>query len=98
VVVRFYPVTAGIPFATGKTDATGAYRLSSEGGKDGAAVGKHRVVINWPPRERTDDRERRPLEPGPLIPLPYTVANDTPLLVEVKSGGEQTIDLPLEQK
>jgi hypothetical protein len=103
VNVTFYPDSEGaeqLPYATGKTDASGRYALTSVSGKAGALVGKNRVVVNWPLRERRDDRDRGPPPPppGPPIPLPYTVASQTPLLVEVKAGGRQTIDLPLQQK
>jgi hypothetical protein len=94
VVVTFYPDTErkeGLPYARGKTDATGTYTLAAANGRSGAVVGKHRVVVKWPPRERGDNRERTP-----SIPLRYTVAVDTPLIREVKAGGPQTIDLVLE--
>jgi hypothetical protein len=101
VMVRFYPVVDGninAPYATGTTDAGGVYRLTSRDGKDGAMVGKHRVVINWPPRERpVDPAKRPPPAPDIVIPLVYTVASDTPLLVEVKGDHPQTIDLPLQK-
>jgi hypothetical protein len=99
VKVWFHPMTEGdegLPYATGVTDNEGAYKLTSNNGKDGAMVGKHRVVIDWPPRERTDDRTRPPPAQGPPIPLPYTQASATPFILEVKAGGPQTIDLPLQ--
>ena len=98
VKVWFHPLTEGkegLPYATGLTDSAGVYQLTSNNGQDGALVGKHRVVIDWPPRERTDDRSRPPPPQGPPIPLPYTQASATPLILEVKAGGPQTIDLPL---
>jgi hypothetical protein len=98
VKVWFYPLTEGntdLPFATGTTDSSGVYTLTSNNGRDGAMVGKHRVVLNWPVRERTDDRTRPPPPQGPVIPIPYTQATDTPFIFEVKPGGAQTIDLPM---
>ena len=62
-------------------------------GTPGALVGKCRVVVNWPPRER-DDSKPAPKEPSPSIPIKYTVAKDTPLEFEVKEGSNK-IDLPL---
>jgi hypothetical protein len=99
VVVTFYPDSEGKdspPHARGTTDASGHYQLTTQDSRPGAVIGKHRVVVNWPPRERTDDPAKAPPKPpGPPIPLKYTVASDTPLLFEVKAGGAQTIDLPL---
>jgi hypothetical protein len=99
VKVAYYPVSEGReqpPYATGMTDTSGTYTLTLENGKTGALVGKNRVVVNWPLRERGSDRDKAPPPPpGPPIPIQYTVATETPLIVEVKSGGRQTIDLPL---
>jgi hypothetical protein len=95
VIVTYFPATdefEGLGFARGTTDAHGRYTLETDG-KPGAAVGKNRVVVRWP-RERNDDRAAGG-KGGQTIPLPYTVANDTPLTVEVRSGSPQAIDLPL---
>jgi hypothetical protein len=93
VRVTFYPDSEepDMPFATGTTDASGAYTLIRAGGKPGALVGKNRVVVSWP----TPVRHGEPL-PGPAIPVQYTVADETPLIFEVKEGGRQTIDLKLQ--
>jgi hypothetical protein len=98
VIVTFYPDSEASeqpPYARGTTDEAGTYTLTRTTGEAGALVGKHRVVVNWPPPERRDDRPPPP-PPSPAIPLPYTVATQTPLLVEVKAGPRQTIDLPLQ--
>jgi hypothetical protein len=100
VVVTFYPDSEGkeqLPYARGTTDAAGAYALATMDGKPGALVGKNRVVVNWPLRERRDDKGPPPPPPGPPIPIAYTVATETPLVVEVKAGPRQTIDLPLKK-
>jgi hypothetical protein len=97
-IVTFYPVSEGArqpPYSRGKTDDTGKYTLATVDGSPGALVGQHRVVVDWPPRERGSDQAKRP--PGPPIPLQYTVASDTPLVIEVKPGGRQTIDLHLQR-
>jgi hypothetical protein len=99
VEVTFYPDYEGgkqLPYATGKTDSSGKYTLNLQSGKPGALVGKNRVVVNWPLPERRDD-QKRPPPPGPMIPVLYTVAGDTPLRMEVKSGDRQIIDLILKQ-
>jgi hypothetical protein len=100
VKVTFYPDSEApeqLPYATGSTDAAGVYTLTAVTGRPGALVGKNRVVVNWPPRERSDDPNRPPSPPpGPAIPVQYTVAGQTTLIVEVKAGPKQTIDLPLQ--
>jgi hypothetical protein len=97
VMVSFYPDNDGpkqLPYATGVTDSNGKYTLATPSGTLGALVGKNRVVINWPLPERREDGARTP-PPGPPIPLPYTTVTQTPLIVEVKAGAPQNIDLPL---
>jgi hypothetical protein len=97
VIVTFYPVTEGIeglPFARGTSDANGVYELADADGKPGAVVSKSRVVVRWPRERGAGDR----LADDKLtIPLRYTVANDTPLFVEVQPGGPQVIDLALKK-
>jgi hypothetical protein len=99
VVVRFYPESEAnnqLPYSTGKTDAAGRYKLTSVDGPAGAVVGRHRVVVSRPPRERPSDLDKPPPEEtGPDIPVAYTVADKTPLVITVKSGDRQTIDLRL---
>ena len=98
VVVYFYPDDTGpeqLPFARGTTDGSGNYKLTSSQGAPGVLVGRNRVVVNWPPRERSDDPAARSRPLGPPIPIPYTQASDTPLIVEVKAGGPQTINLTI---
>ena len=97
VHVWFYPDGDGKeqpPYATGVTDPRGLYTLTAVTGKRGALAGKNHVVVNRPPRGRSDDAMNPP-SPGPLIPVAYTQAAETPLLIEVKAGPKQTIDLPL---
>jgi hypothetical protein len=97
-MVRFYPLSDGanqLPYSTGLTDATGAYQLTFADNKAGALVGRSRVVVYWPPRDRGSDGKPPPPDPSPVIPLRYTSVLDSPLTVEVNGGGKQTIDLPL---
>ena len=82
------------PYASGTTDSSGVYHLTAETGKPGALVGKHRVVVNWAVPERNPNK--RPSPPlRPLIPLRYTAADDTTIIVEVKSGPKQTINIEI---
>jgi hypothetical protein len=95
MMVRFYPTTddkVQHPYATGMTDAAGEYTLSRQPNKPGALVGKNRVVVYPPSR---DVRGNAP-EPSVSIPIHYASASDSPLIVEVKAGGPNTIDLALE--
>src|SRR5262249_49842706 len=100
VVVTFYPVTDerdGLPVPKGTTDTAGHYTLTLPDGKPGAVIGQNRVVVNWPPRERSDTpgtQTKRPVQP--FIPVRYTVASETPLIYEVKAGAAQVIDLTLD--
>jgi hypothetical protein len=100
VEVTFFPVqeqAQGLPVARGTTDSDGKFTLATLDGKKGAIAGPNRVVVNWPSRERGSDREEPQKRPPFIIPLRYTAAADTPLLVEVQPGGPQTIDLELER-
>jgi len=99
VIVTFYPDDTGreqLPYALATSDDSGRYKLATPEGKPGALVGRNRVVVHWPLPERGADQGPRPRAvTGPQIPIPYTQAGQTPLVVEVKAGGPQTIDLPL---
>jgi hypothetical protein len=94
VTVIFYPDSEGaqLPVSTATTNAAGEYALTMPNGKPGAVVGKHRVVVSWPAPERDLDKPPPP-PPTPRIPVEYTVASQTPLVVEVKEGERQTINL-----
>ncbi len=94
VKVVFYPESADseqLPSAAGLTDETGAYALILPNGKAGAVVGKNRVVINYP----VPERHAKGAPPSPTIPLRYTAA-ETALIVEVKDGERQVINLNLD--
>lgn len=102
VVVRFYPLhEQGMkqrPYATGVADGPRAeFELVSQEGEPGALVGPNKVVINWPSRDMRDPKDTRLQEriDKIAIPLRYTSVTTTPLLVEVKSGEGQTINLDL---
>jgi hypothetical protein len=101
VMVRFYPISEGkeqLPYASGRTDAAGIYSLTHQGNKPGALVGRNRAVVSWPSRDLLGVGRDGPAPPppGPPIPMQYTVADETPLTVEVKAGDRQAIDLSLE--
>jgi hypothetical protein len=95
-MVRFYPLgdeKKQLPYATGMTDAGGFFTLTHGDDEPGALVGSSRVVVSWP------SRDMRGAQPAPTFPIPlrYTVADLSPLTVEVKSGGPQTFDFVLEE-
>jgi hypothetical protein len=95
MMVRFYPISDDKlqhPFATGITDAAGEYTLARQQNKPGALVGKNRVVVYPPSRDLLGGTPA----PSVSIPLHYASASESPLIVEVKAGGPNTIDLPLE--
>ena len=95
MMVRFYPISddkVQHPYATGMTNAAGEYTLARHPNQPGALMGKNRVVVYAPSR---DMRGSAP-EPSASIPIRYASATDSPLIVEVKAGGPNTIDLPLE--
>ena len=58
VSIAFVP-TSGRP-ASGITNATGQFTLSTFGNRDGAVLGSHKVVLAEPP----DDAQPMPGEPG----------------------------------
>jgi hypothetical protein len=94
-VVTFYPIVPpGEPrqvFSRATTDAAGKYTLTSEDGKPGAVVGKHKVVVSWPVRSGHEVAKN----PPPFaIPLRYTVVAETPLEKQVVAGPN-TIDVDL---
>jgi hypothetical protein len=100
VMVRFYPIDGGreqLPSASALTDAGGVYNLRHSD-QPGALVGRSRAVVSWPSRDLLDAGRggSARLIPDPPIPLRYTVAGETPLIVDVKAGGRQTINLSLE--
>jgi hypothetical protein len=96
-IVEFYPVgaaaQAALPFSRGQTDADGHYKLTCDNQQAGAVVGKHRVVVRPAPTERDPDALPR-RSPASAIPVPYTVASQTPLQVEV-AVGQAVHDLAL---
>jgi hypothetical protein len=83
--------------ATGKTDDQGKYTLMYEyRGKEGpgAAAGWHRVVV----LDSKVGMAPQGQEPKPsAVPYAYGNFSTTPLVVEVKVGGPQTIDLEVKK-
>lgn len=88
--VVFFP-EAGTPGpqAVGTIESDGTFHMQTIG-RDGAAVGRHRVLVHC-------RRPARPEEQGPagvppsesLIPGKFSVLEDSPLRFEVKEGDNQ---------
>jgi hypothetical protein len=70
------------PRARGMTDDAGHYRLRTDNGDDGGAVGKHRVCLVDPDASPTAKRR---------VPLRYEDFDKTPLRADVHPGP-QTLD------
>lgn len=98
VNVNFQPV-GGRP-ASGTTDASGTYTLSTFGTDDGAVPGTHKVYLSVsqttpPPMPGTPEAEAfKP--PAPPYPEQYGSADTTPLTVEV-AAGKTDYDLDLKE-
>lgn len=99
VVVTFIPEVerdAAALRSLAQTDRHGRYRLRNEKQQEGAAVGKHRVIVEdlailSAPRSADGTVVQRPR--ARFLPA-YSDPLRTPLVVEVKPG-EQTLDLEL---
>jgi len=95
--VTFLPEAAGSQSATGITDASGEYQLSTFGKNDGALVGKHRVNVvaraafegKLPPGAGEAMLEEFQAAGKPLIPQKYFNVETSGLSFEVESGSNQ---------
>jgi hypothetical protein len=100
--VTFLPDAAGSQSATGITDASGEYQLSTFGKNDGALVGKHRANVvaraafegKLPPGAGEAMLEEFQSVGKPLIPQKYFNVETSGLSFDVQSGSNQ-IDLVL---
>jgi hypothetical protein len=102
VVIDFVPQgTEALPVSTGDTDTEGHFKLKCAD-KDGAVIGKHKVVIH-------PGRPRGPRDPAPApgtstpvppktnppVPTGYTIATSTPLEMEVTADKHLGYDFNL---
>jgi hypothetical protein len=100
VMVQFVPDVTGpsdAPTASGYTDENGHFKLTHDGDRPGAAVGKYRVVVLQGRGGRASDDPDAPVlppPPGPRLPPQYAVAAQTPLRQGV-TAAQHTYDLPL---
>ena len=82
------------PGSSGKTNDKGEYTLTSDTGRTGALVGKHRVSVSLmnPGTGESDDRRR----PGQLVnQVPVRYNGKTELTYEVPAGGTGKADFTL---
>ena len=94
--IRFVPVEASLPAATGQTDEKGNYTLTYQDGtnRPGAVPGKYKVTL-------MSGASRVPMANSKgmkSIPARYAEAAKTPLEVEVTATNGQTIPLVVEAK
>jgi hypothetical protein len=98
-IVSFQPLEAsrdaGIG-STGKTDANGQYRLKTADGKDGAIVGKHKVVITHLTQQAGEGDQRPPRGGWPMAEkVPEEYNSKSKLTFEVLPAGTTEADFPL---
>jgi len=102
----------GQPVATGTTDDSGKYTLTTYETGDGAVEGDYIAVVTKVPQAKTaesDDEHGVDAEfdaeshaadeeegSKSLLPAKYATANSSDLQVTVKAGESNSIDLPLE--
>ncbi len=106
--VSFIPQSEGGQQATGTTDASGKFVLSTVDPRDGAMPGKYKVVIA--PNTRVDEAQdgmsadeamaadaaaaaKKPKAKGSQFPEQYTRLDKTPLTQEVPSKGPVLFEL-----
>jgi len=87
--------------ALGTTDAEGKYKLTTYKDNDGAAEGKHKVVVTKriyeekPSKYHTPEEPSMLLVPKDLLPKKYSKVTTTDIEVSVSTTGpnEETIEL-----
>ena len=86
--VVFFP-EAGVPGpqAVGAIQSNGTFRMQTIG-RDGAAVGRHRVMVHCR-RPLRPEEERQMIVPESLIPEKYSSESNSPLRFEVKRGDNE---------
>ncbi len=92
-IAREGSIDAG-PGSSGKTNDKGEYALTSDTGRTGALVGKHRVSVSLmnPGAGDSDDRRR----PGQLVnQVPVRYNGKTELTYDVPAGGTNKADFSL---
>lgn len=92
-VAKAGSIDAG-PGSSGKTNEKGEYTLTSDTGRRGALVGKHRVSVSLMARGTGETDERR--RPGTVVnQVPVRYNGKTELTYEVLPGGTGKADFNL---
>ncbi len=97
VTVGLYPAggasAKGTP-GSGTTDESGAFEIRSSGGP-GVSPGSYKVVLSAPPPMIDYANQKGP--PKPAVDLPKNLMSDSTSdrIVEVKSSGENVVDISL---
>jgi hypothetical protein len=97
--VTFMPLDDGktVP-ARGKTDSVGSFVLSTYGDKDGAPVGKYKVLVSVNTAVEVEPGVLAPEPEGGFkspIPVKYNNVKTTDILVEVKDGDPNDFKIDL---
>ncbi|HUT93657.1 MAG TPA: hypothetical protein VMY37_29605 [Thermoguttaceae bacterium] len=88
VNVGFIPDGEGARPASGTTDASGKFSLSTFKSGDGATLGKHTVVITEPTDSTTTDDYSLPDESARRFPAKYENSRTSGLSATVEKGKE----------
>src|SRR5262249_21383008 len=95
-MVTFHPEKPGNP-GQAASEADWTYILNTYGSHDGALVGKHTVTIErYLPPMPTQPGGKLPSSKS-SVPAKYAKRETSPFKVEVKSGTNNVIDLPVEK-
>jgi hypothetical protein len=89
VLVTFYPIAEKgdqpLAMSFGTSDDNGKFTLTCQDNRPGAFVGKHRVTVTWPPKDRSPPPANRP-----VLPVAVMAIGHTPLQKDV-TAGQNTI-------
>jgi hypothetical protein len=85
LVVKFYPESDGRP-STGVTDAEGRFELKFDRDTKGAAVGKHKVVVAFRPRNPAEEGDAGFHPDQDAILEKFGKKETTALSVEIKQS------------
>jgi hypothetical protein len=99
VTVAFFPQTEGVDphlVGQGTTDGAGRYTLGGTGALPGAVVGSNRVIVRPAKTPRSPGAAAAALgQADRQIPAKYFSPKSSPVFVNVKAGGPQTINVTL---
>lgn len=94
--VRFQSADGKIS-SSGKTDAQGAFVLSTYGSQDGAPVGKYRVTVAVSGVQELEPGVLSPdIDTSKQLPAKYGNPEQTPLSAEVKPGADNQFTFKVE--